>query len=394
MKLIIDHLTDLSGWVVNAPSTIQEITEKKYLAGLNDKSLLITFDKADTVRTATKTFGTPFDVTDYETLVLNIWSQTKGFNKTYIKPSDFAYKINIDGIKEYLIPVYEVFNDIQIGIEDITQINQIVITPLFTETDSIIISEMVAEKEEMEFDVLSSAKETIDYYFDNAFGNGLLIGTCTANPGDSEITISNPEFLDRYGVIMINDGVNSEIHQVDDNNGNLFRLNSNFDGIDIINPFVNANVYLQYPTFINPGQNEIMLPGVSIWGITPEPILRGAKLDIERDSFEPTGKSKERAEGQYYKYSILMTLESRSQEQISLMAKEIRKFIAGESLWINGRRHDIYFTGQPNELPVNSGGIDYIPQIQYSLDVEFKENINPRVAVPVTTTHIITVEGE
>jgi hypothetical protein len=391
MKLVIDHLTDSTNWVLNAPSTIQEIEEKKFIAGLNDKSLLITFDSIDTVRTAVKTFSTPFDVSEYETLIMSIWSQNYGIDKLYIKPEDFAYKIDIDGIKEFLIPIHSVFTDIQIGIEDVSSITQIKITPLFSGTDSIIISEMIAEKENMQFDVLSSAKETIQYYFDKAFGDGLLIGTVTAAPGDSEIVLNNPDFLNRYGVIKIDDGINSEIHQVEDNDNGTFQLNNNFDGQDIINTFTNANVYLQYPIYINPGQYEIRLPGVSIWGITPEPILRGGKLDIQRDTWEPSGSSKARTEGQIYNYSVLITLESRNHELIDNMAEQIRKFIAGESLWINGRRHDIFFTGPPNELPLNSGGIEYIPQVQYSLDVEVIENINEREALPVTSTININV---
>lgn len=392
MHLVIDRLDDQAGWVVNSPSAVSEILESSLIAGYNDKSLMITFDKDDTTRTATKTYGTPFDVTNYETLVFSIWSQIKGIDKNYIKPSEFAYKIDIDGVKEFLIPIYSTFSDIQIGIEDVTEINQIKITPLFTETDSIIISEMIAEKEEIQFDILSAVKDTVDLYFTRKFDKGILIGTVTAAPGDSEITINNPEYLDRYGVIRIDDGVNSEIHQVEDNNNGAFEINSNYDGRDIINTFTAANVYLQFATFINPGQYEFRLPGVSIWGITPDPILRGGKLDVLRDTFEPDGKSKERVEGQILKYSILLNVESRSQELIDSMATEIRRFIARESLWVNGRRHDIFFTGPPTELAISSAGIDYIPQVRYSLDVEVNENINDRKAVPVTSTINIDVE--
>ena len=40
-----------------------------------------------------------------------------------------------------------------------------------------------------------------------------------------------------------------------------------------------------------------------------------------------------------------------------------------------------------------SQGIDYIPKVQYSLDVEVKENINNRITVPATTTINTTVNA-
>ena len=65
---------------------------------------MIKFHASDAVKTAVKTFGTPIDVTDYNTLIFSIWSQTKGINKDYLKPADFVYKIDIDGVLEFYIP--------------------------------------------------------------------------------------------------------------------------------------------------------------------------------------------------------------------------------------------------------------------------------------------------
>lgn len=390
MKLNIDALDSVTDWVVNAPSTISEITEKTFIAGLNAKSLLIKFDSSDTVKTATKTFGTPIDVSSYDTLVFSIWSQKYGVAKQYIKPSTFSYKIDIDGVREFYIPVWGSFSDIEIGIEDVSQITKIQITALHTKTDYIIISNMVAEKQEIELDILTAVKEHVDYWIEQVHGDGLLLGTVSATAGDTSITMTNPTFLDRYGVVKIDDSVNNETHQVEDNNAGAFQLNDNFDGDQMVNAFANANVYLQYPSFINPGQREIALPGISIWGIDVNPVLRGAKLDIIRDSFLVSGGSKERVEGQIYSYPVLLNVESRSQELIMNMSKAIRRFIALESLWVNGRRHDIFFNGPAVESESQSG-IDYIPHVQYGLSVEIKEKLNDRVSVPETTTIDTTV---
>ena len=384
MKLQIDALTSSTGWTMSETGTISEITEPKYIAGLNDQSLLLTFQSADTVKTAVKTFSTPFNVTDYDTLIFSIWSQKLGFNKDYLQASDFAYKIDIDGVLEFYIPVYSMFNDIEIGIEDVTSITKIKITALHSITDSIIISEMVAEKEEIPLDILTATKESIDYWIDKLNGLGLLLGTVTASSGVSSISLSNPIFLDRYGVIEIVGGGHTEIHQIEDNNAGTFQFNDNFDGNTLLNDFTAASVYLQYPSYINPGQFEVRLPGISIWGIEEEPILRGAKLEVKRDSFKIGGGSKERTEGQILKFPIQVDCEARSQELIDTMTRAVRYFIAQEVLWINGRKHDIYFSGTPVEFKPTVG-IDYIPKKTYTFNVEVKENINDRVDVVNTT---------
>jgi hypothetical protein len=388
VKLEIDNLTSITDWVVNAPSTIEAIAEKKYIAGLNDTALMIKFDSADTVKTATKTYSTPFDVSDYETLVFSIWSQRLGISKDYLKTSDFAYQINIDGVTDFYIPAYETFTDIEIGIEDIDSITQIKITALHSITDYIIISEMIAEKEQTSLDIMEAVKDTIEYWMEKVYPSGELLGTVSTTTGDTSITMSNPAHLNRYAVIKIDDNTNSEIHQIDECNGAVYNLKSNFDGGGILNTFVNANVYLIYPVMINPGQFEIRLPGFSVWGIAPEPFLRGSKFDTIRDSFTDS-TSKERQEGQLLRYSIKIDCEARSYGLITKMTKILRRLIALEVLWANGRKHDIFFGAPPIELRPTEA-IDIIPKVQYTLEVEVKENINDRKAVPVTTAINIT----
>ena len=391
MKLQIDSLTSTTDWVISSPSTITENEFTEYIAGLNTKSLMIKFDTSGG-RVATKTFGTPFDVTDYESLVFSIWSSTKGADQHYLKPADFTYKIQIDATHEYYVPVWSTFADVTIGIEDVTSITQIKITPLHADTDYIIISEMVAEHEEIPYDILFTFKETLDYMIEQSYTYGLNIGTINATTGDTSITFSTrPNYLNRYGVIYITGGGNSETHQVHDNDAETFQLNDNYDGNSILNDYTGATVYLQFPVYINPKQNDVRLPGMAIWGIEPTPIIRGNKLDIKRDSFLVSdSSSKERREGHILRYPVLIDCESRSDELIDIMTRFIRFLAAGEIIWVNGRKHDIDFTGAPTEL-MPTQGIDIISKVQYSIDVEAKENINSRVAIPATTTITTTV---
>lgn len=386
MKLVIDHLTSITDWVVNSPSTIAEQEFTDYIAGLNAKSLLLKFSANDLTKTATKVFATPFDVSNYENLVFSIWSQGKK-QQEYKKASDFSYKIKINDTEEYYLPVYETMTDIIIGIEDVTQITQIQITALHTDTDYIVISEMIAEKEEPGLDILIALKEYIDYLINIEYGNGINIGTISGSAGDKFINIpGDPAYIERYGVIKIVEGANEESHQIQDCDGDNFYFNTNYDGDTLVNNFTSGTVYLTYPSYINPGEMDIRLPGMAIWGIDPDPILTDGKLYTKFDTFSVTDDNfKQRQIGQILNYDILIDLEAYQVSLLENMTKVIRKLIARMFLWINGRRHYIEFTGKPIEQKP-SAGIDIIPKIQYSMSVQLRENINDRITVPKTET--------
>ena len=141
-----------------------------------------------------------------------------------------------------------------------------------------------------------------------------------------------------------------------------------------------------------PDENEIQLPGVAIWGIDPEPILRTGKLDKKIEGFSVNNDNfSERTEGQILLYSILIDCEARQSGLIDIMTRIVRKALALEILWVNGRMHEVGFAGNPTETrpPL---GVDIIPKIQYSMNIEVVENINDRVVLPKTTTTNLTVD--
>jgi hypothetical protein len=252
---------------------------------------------------------------------------------------------------------------------------------------------MVAEKEELDLDVLLAVKEHIEYFLLKELGYGITVGQASGITGDTFISIPNdPKYLEKYAVIKIDDGVNNEIHQLDDVDGSMFNFNDNYDGSALLHNYTNANIILMFPVYLNPGQIEIRLPGIAVWGIDPDPVLRGNKLDEIVDTFKvETDNFKGRTDGQLWNYTVLIDIEARSTELLTIMANVIRKFIAYEVLWINGRYHEIYFSGRPTEQRALEG-VDIIPKIQYSLDVETKQDIFSRVVIPKTTDININIE--
>lgn len=393
MELKIESFTELTDWVINSPSVIALNEFEEYIAGIEySTSLIAGFSASDTTRTLTKTF-TAIDVTDYDTLVFSIWSERKG-KQEYGRniATDFNYKIKINATDEYYLPVYDSFTEVNINIEDVTSIDRIVITALHEDRDNIIFSEMIAELEEMPIDLLESLKSHIEHYITRNIGNGILLGTISASTGDSVINTGDYDYLDRYSVILISGGGNSETHQIAEVNDNTSRANlgDNYDGKLILNDYTDANIYLTFPVYINPDERTVNLPAIAIWGITPEPILRTGKLDRFIESYKTDGTMVERAEGQVWRYLLLLDCEARSSYLISIMSKAIRDFGAGNFIWINGRKHELEFNGTPTETPPVQG-IDIIPKIQYQLGVEVIEQRSPSETLVKTDTIDINV---
>ncbi len=386
MKLRIDKLDNISDWSISSPSTISENEHKNYIAGYdNDKSIILNFSSLDTTKVASKIITPEIDVTDYDTLILSVWSRNKS-NSEYRTYNDFNYKIKINSTKEYYLQVYPTFTNVNIGIEELTTIDRIEITALHSDEDSLIISEMVVESQELGLDLLNEVKDQIEYNISLVYSDGILIGQCSGSADDEYITISDyPKYINRYTVIKIDDGVNSELHQIESADNVKFYFNSNYDGSQLVNDFTNANIYIQFPVYLNPGQKEIRLPGIAIWGLDPDPILRGNKLDIITDTFRVNEDDfKERQDGQIFSNMILIDIESRSIELREIMATIIRKWIAKEVLWINGRYHEIYFDSKPIELR-GLEGVDILSKIQYNLRVESKEDLFSRETKVKTT---------
>lgn len=388
MKLRIESFTELTDWVINSPSVIALNEFEDCIAGIdNTTSLIARFDTSDTVRTLTKTF-TAVDVTDYDTLTFSIWSEKKG-KQQYGRniATDFNYKIQINATDEYYLPVYTSFTEVNINIEDVTSIDRIIITALHSDTDNMIFSEMVAEVEEMPIDLLEEIKDHIEYYLTRNVGKGVLLGTVSASVGDSTINTGDYDYLDRYSVILIDDGANSETHQIAEVNDNTSKANlsDNFDGKTITSAHTDANLYLIFPVYINPDERTVNLPGIAVWGITPEPILRTGKLDRFIESYKTDGTMTERKEGQVWRYLILLDCEARSSHLISLMSKAIRDFGSNNFVWINGRKHELDFAGTPTESPPVQG-IDIIPKLQYQLSVEVIEQRSPSETLVKTDT--------
>jgi len=395
MKSVIDNLNALAGWTSSGTMSAAILNDHpEYISGGNTSSIIISVPAGNTGKYIQKSIT--FDPSGYDEVVLSIWSREKTTENPEMLAANYHYKIDFGTGEEYYLPTPEKFSQVSFYISGAATFNKIKITALHNDEDYLCISYLVAVKEQMPLDLFNAARDELRTRIDSYTTLNKFVGNVTALAGDTSISITGTrQFLDRYAVIKITDGINTEYHQIEVYDEEACGFNGLYSGTKILNNFTAANVYLYIPVEFGVDSKDIILPGISIWGITPEMILRGSALEDIFDNFTVAveGASRRR-EGHIYKFNILIDVEARHYEILNLMSEVVRKFIAREILWMNGLRYEIKDEGIPTAVePVES--YEFIPKIQYNFHIEFKEEIwtrtiLPMLTNPVTTAYILT----
>ena len=386
MNAIIDNFVSLSGWTSTGTMSADILNEHpEFIAGGLSTSVIFEIPSGNLNESITKTIN--FDFTDYTEIVFSIWSRNKKADD-FDMITDYRYKVNFGG-DDYYIPTRRNFTQVVIGPSD-TTLTKIEITALHDDEDYIVMSHMLAVKEELPLDLFTSVKTKLlsDIALDNEMT--ITVGNITGSANDDNIELTgvdNNYFVEKYMVIKISDGVNTEYHQIGEIDGVSCKFTSLYDGKRLLYDHINKPCYIYFAVEYG-NQREIILPGVSVWGMTPEIVYRGAALDKVVDTVKTLGLVSSRQEGHIQKFNILLDCEATSYEVVNAMAQICRKFIAREILWINGFPFDVVADGIPVEIAPTSD-VDFIPKIQYSFNIEYKENLYTRAILsPVDTTNL------
>ncbi len=402
MKLIVDSLTATTGWSGASGGSVFGLNEiPEYIAGLNDKSIIFKFD-GTSGGNVSKTFNV--NVTDYTDLVFHLWSRDKKrMGMDYKLSSDFAYKIELDTGVEYYVPTFSGFADVTIDISGITEITTIKITSLHADEDYLILSEMLAVYDEMPLDILIGIKEHLEYDVNNFYAKiiggvaskGFKIGTVSGTAGDTSIQLEgNMPFIERYMVVHIDGGGNSETHQIGQSDEVDFKFNSMYDGAALLNTYAGAALYVTFPVNYNLKEKEIILPGISVWSMSVEEIFRGNKEDEVRDSFSTAETVQSRITPANFDYAIRIQAEARHEELLAYLSNIVRVFVAKKFTWVTGRKIDIRQLS-PATYVEPTEGQNQIPKWTYIMGVEIKEELFDKTTLvrTVTNTRTFNIQG-
>jgi hypothetical protein len=395
MKLTIEEFDTDTGWSSSDLSLIDihglnEIDE--FIANDNSKSLIIHFNVNSKDAYIEKTLSS-IDVSEYNELTFNIFSvRNKNKGIYYNDLDDFLLKIDFDGtMKDFMIPVYDSLVPITIDISDIDTLDRIRITSNTNTENYFVFSHMVAVTDELPYDIFRDLKTKLENERDAInLNRKYQVGVITGAASDVKILIEDSgsyqrDWLEKYSVIEIDDGVNSEIHQLWENNENEYYLAEMYDGNQLLNDFTNAAVYLYFPVEFGLNQTEILLPGIGIHELAPSPITRGDKTEEKMDSYREDRTVKIRNGLQIYHYSIRIDIEARQKDLIADASYIVRNVLAKEKLWVNGKKFWIKFDTDPIFVDAIDA-TNQIPKLQYTMLIEIKEERFTRSTLGNTTT--------
>jgi len=396
MNLTVENFTSSSGWVASDDSVfeVSRVNQISEFIANNLSGSLILHSNNGSGETLTKAF-TAIDVTNYEELTLSVASNRLGnAGWEYNDITDFNYKIRFNSTMDYyMMPTFKSLQAVTFDISDLTSIDRIQIMCNHTSEDYLVLSWCVVSKDQLPYDIFSSLKTALESKRDSILGNGYSVQTISASTGDDELYFNaNDPYIEKYACIKIDDGVNNEIHQLWHGNEIDYKMTSMYDGKTILNDYTDANCYI-HPAIIADGmQREISIPSIFISNLAPK-FDRSAKIEYDYDSYITDRTVSQRVKPQILRWEINLDCISRHNEILADLSEVVRKFIATETLWINGKKFDVYFGTEPVFQDFDDVTEIY-PKITYVMTIETKEYFVDRTVLPNTTTVTTTLNIE
>jgi hypothetical protein len=292
----------------------------------------------------------------------------------------------------YMLPTFSSLQAVTFDISGETAIDRIQIECAHSSTDYLILSWCIVNKDQLPLDIYSSLKTKLESKMSDIIGNGYLIGTLDLTTGDTEITFNeNMPYIDKYACIYITGGGNSESHQLFKGDELNFKMSSMYDGKSILNDYTGASCYV-LPKVEDGLEREIALPCIFISNLAPR-FERSGKIEWEHDSYKIDRTLSRRNFPQILKWSINIDCISRHNNILADLSEIVRKVIASETLWINGKKFNIYFESEPIFQDF-SDFTEIYPKITYVMEIEMKEYFVDREVLPNTTTINTTLNIE
>jgi hypothetical protein len=380
LKLVIDNISDASGWIAGGGAAIGVNELDYYIAGDNNAS--VTFKSTGINQYVEKEYNV--DVSKYDQLVLSIYSIRYG-QTVYRKGSDFEYKISL-GSTEYYLPLHNAFTAVTFDISDVDTITTLRITSLKDDGDVLALSYMVASKDDLPLDIFSGIKEQFDNLINKDYNKRFYIGKFSGSSGDNSITYSGSvPYLSRYLSFTIDDGVNTETHHARDYSSNSITFTDLFDGDQLLNDYTDADTYINIPVQYTSNEQHIVLPSINIESLYVEPIPLTSDRErtiidfLTNDTFfEEQAKRRE-------KFHITIDCEAREISVLETLTEICRKIFRRQKIWVNGRRFTIEWDSNSTEIKPTET-IKVIPKVQFEIMVAIKEDVWNKVTLPKTTT--------
>lgn len=387
MKVELDLFTSVTGWS-GAGVDFSLNDHNKYIAEYQTKSLIIHVPAGSKGVAITKVL-TPVDISSCREIVLSLWSRCLPQVKM-ITPSDFNYTIQFDDTHIFMLPTSREFTTESFGIDGTWDVvDQITITPTTDKEDWLVLSCCYGVWDDTALDVMQGVVLGLEAAVKVVSPNGLAIGTISCAAGAVSLHPSAQTWLEKGVSVYIEDGVNSETHQIERYDGVSIWFTSLMDGKTIKHAHSIRPMFLKIPVNYGVMEKEATIPAITVWGMGSKNNQDRQDLEQIIDSLSPEGAGAVRRTTWSQKIPILIDCEARQHQLLALVASCARMFLSSNRVWINGRAHDLDYPDQGVYVEPKDSTV-MIPKIQYALDVEVREEREYRTWMPAVTGQTLT----
>lgn len=392
MKLLLEPFTATAGWTPGAGSSMAAYglnTYPDYVADNLGSSLILHVPSGSSGKTIAKTIG-PVDVSKYGELVLSVWSRSKKGTRFRV-PTDFAYQISFDGSTWYYLPTWTSFTDVTISLDGVGSVSQVAIKAVHNDEDYLVLSALNAVADEYPLDILNAFANDIAAASLALYPDGFPIAdTLSGNAGDKIVALTDANnlhaFVARYALLKIKDPPNTEYHVIEKFDEGQVTFKPSFDGEALKSAHTNAQLFVALPAQITIGDEvDLVVPSIALRTMTPEPVLRYSGAQRFTDTYKVGVSIDERQEEQLLRYRVLIDCEAEFAQEWAVINRVARRFMAQNCTWINARKHDFIFDIPGEEVDPTTVN-ETLPKSQFSIDIEVKESVWPRAALPLFTT--------
>ena len=381
MKLTVDTCESTTGWSATTGLHVDSLCEHRdWIADDLAASLVFHCPGGSLGVGASKDVALTLPA-GYDTLVLNIWSRRQNGD---------AYSISLDGVTYWMVPVGQTMAAVCIGLDSST-VTQLEIVPEHDDEDWIVVSGVYCVREEYPLDVLEALIARIKPWA--ALFCAGSVGTASGYVGKDHMTMAAPPvWMDRYMVVTITGGGKTETHQVDRMDADAVYFMSTFDGVQLKNSYTGASVTLYCPLRVGSAEQEVAIPGITLWGMAPKPTTRETGVEQWSDSVRKSDlEAAVRRQDIGLTWNVLIDCEARQHELLAAASKAVRRAIGTGRLWINGMAHDAQWTDEATYVEP-PGPVDTFPKVQYTLAVEVLEAREARVRTTAAGEATLVVE--
>jgi hypothetical protein len=362
-----------AGWALDAGTTASVNEWPDYVSGYHSGALMLASGVA-AAGGAQADVSVPVSGLSWLTLTATSVRKATGPIRR-ASDAKVTITLTLDGVQvPFYVPTYSHAYRVRLPLQGAALLTRIRVD--FAAGDRLVLSNVLAVREDMPLDLLNAVKSALELRRDVLMGRGIRLGTLTCAAGDRRVTVATDwSWLERYAVFTVGDGAEAETHQADNATGASFTLGRAYGGPAMLRNHAAAPVYLTFPVEVGRFDTEVRLPGLCVWHSSPGPATITSRLTERLECFR-AGDAVLVRDGARVAWRVMIDHEARSPELVAYMTQACRALMASGVLWVHGVKCWFEWS-EPAVDAEPDMAYDILPRSAYALTAEVREDSWP-----------------